>query len=469
MVQRFALNAKYDFPGPKRAGNKKEQKRGRYEKMKKWMAFLMAATMAASMAGCASGDNTAPSAGSSAEPGQTETGVSGGEKKKISMAVWNGNWAEDLEKFEQDFNSKNPDIELDVQMQTGDYADFLGAKVAADDLPDIYILTPYKQVQAFAEAGRIMDLSEESFVDRVYPDALEAGKGADGKIYAYPANYEYLGVFYNKALFEEAGIDVLPTTREEFEAACVKLEGAGIQPIAATYKDSWTLKHLFSALLTPIVQDDIPGFIAGLDSGEGTFDVEGVDEVFQFADIMKQYSGSNMMDQDSTSGFNALANGQAAMLISGEFSQATVAAMDPVPEIGCFAIPVSSDPEKNKLSVDVGICYAVNAKTEYPEECKRILDYMSDPEEEGGYMQIVASELGDAPPAMPFDKGAASPAMDDYTAYCNDGNTVPWVYQQYANGFDVTSGDIFQGYMAGAKDQETVIKELDESYLNFIE
>ena len=71
--------------------------------------------------------------------------------------------------------------------------------------------------------------------------------------------------------------------------------------------------------------------------------MDGIDEVFAFLDIMKQYSGSNMMDQDSTSGFNALANGQAAMLLSGEFSLSTVAHADPVQDIGCFAVPVSND------------------------------------------------------------------------------------------------------------------------------
>ena len=49
------------------------------------------------------------------------------------------------------------------------------------------------------------------------------------------------------------------------------------------------------------------------------------------------------------------------------------------------------------------------------------------------------------------------------------GNIVPGVYQQYVNGFDVFSGDIFQGYMAGAKDQAAVIKELDENYKNFLD
>ena len=192
------------------------------KKVKKWAALGLAAVMTLSLAACG---GKSDDAGSGADNAQTNEAAAapeeasrndeagqeapadnaGGEKVKINMAVWNGTWGEDLNKFMADFNSKNPDIELDVQMQTGDYSDFLGAKVAANVLPDVYILTPYTQVQAFAEAGRLMDLSGESFVDRVYPAALDAGKGKDGKIYAYPANYEYLGVFYNKALFEQIG------------------------------------------------------------------------------------------------------------------------------------------------------------------------------------------------------------------------------------------------------------------------
>ena len=174
-------------------------------------------------------------------------------------------------------------------MQTGDYSDWLGAATASNDLPDIYLLTPYAQVQSFAEAGRLMDLSDEPFVDKVYPQALESGKGTDGKVYAYPANYEYLGVFYNKTLFEQAGIESVPTTPDEFADTCKKLEEAGIQPLGSTFKDSWTLKHLFSELLTPFVQDDIPGFIDSLNSGEGTFNVDGIDQVFSFLDIVKEF------------------------------------------------------------------------------------------------------------------------------------------------------------------------------------
>ena len=138
-----------------------------------------------------------------------------------------------------------------------------------------------------------MDLSSEPFVDKVYEGSL-ASVTYDEKVYGYPANYEYLGVFYNKDLFEKAGIADVPTTPDEFKEACRKLKDAGIQPIAATWKESWTLKHLLSMLVSPFVAEDEEGFVNGLNDGSQTFNQEWMTQVLDFADIIKEYSGSNM-------------------------------------------------------------------------------------------------------------------------------------------------------------------------------
>ena len=113
-----------------------------------------------------------------------------GEKTKVTMTVWNGEWGDQLDRTMESFNSKHDDIELDITMQSGDYSDFLGTAAATNDWPDIYILTPWTQVQDFAEAGRLKDLSGMDFTEKVYPTALEAAT-YDGKIYGYPANVEY--------------------------------------------------------------------------------------------------------------------------------------------------------------------------------------------------------------------------------------------------------------------------------------
>lgn len=80
-----------------------------------------------------------------------------GEKTKVTMTVWNGEWGDQLDRTMESFNSKHDDIELDITMQSGDYSDFLGTAAATNDWPDIYILTPWTQVQDFAEAGRLQD------------------------------------------------------------------------------------------------------------------------------------------------------------------------------------------------------------------------------------------------------------------------------------------------------------------------
>ena len=190
------------------------------------------------------------------------------------------------------------------------------------------------------------------------------------------------------------------------------------------------------------------------------------------------------MDCDSTSGYNALANSEAAMLISGEFSQNVVAKMDNPPEIGYFALPVSNDAERNKAAVDVGIVYGVSTQTEHMDACKEVIDFLSDASLSDGYIAIVTEKPGSAPASQDFTvnydsastndyleliRKSVRKSVDDYLEYANSGNVIPWVYQQYVNGFDVISGDIFQGYMADAADKDEVISELDAAYLEYLD
>lgn len=436
---------------------------------KRSLAALLVGVMSLSLV-CGACGSTDESAGSVQETGTTEVGdkTADGDKVTVEMTVWSAEWGDQLDRTMEAFNSTHDDIQLNITMQSGDYSDFLGTAEATNNWPDIYILTPWTQVKTFAESGKIADLSDMDFTSYVYPSALEAAT-YDGKVYGYPANVEYLGVFYNKDIFAEAGIEEVPTTRDEFEAACVKLQEAGTTPIAATWKESWTLKHLFSVMMSTVVQDDVTGFVESMNSGEGTFGVDGIEDVFACADVIKAYSGSNMMDCDSTSGFNALANGEAAMLLSGEFSQAVVAALDNPPDIGYFALPVSNDAAENKAAVDVGIVYAVSSQTENMDACREVMNFLSDPEIEGGYISIVTENPGSAPAAMDYEGGYESSSSNDYLEYANSGKVIPWVYQQYVNGFDVISGDIFQGYMADATSADEVISELDAAYLEYLD
>ena len=222
-------------------------------------------------------------------------------------------------------------------------------------------------------------------------------------------------------------------------------------------------------LVSPFVAEDEEGFVNGLNDGSQTFNQEWMTQVLDFADIIKEYSGSNMMDLDSTSGFNAMATGTAAMQFTGEFSTAVNYAMDNPQNIGVFAVPVSNDPAQNKLGVDVGVTYCVSANTANFPAVQQVLEYLSNPDDPNGYIVINCSAPGAAPPAMPFDGLYDSPSNEDFNKYNEDKMTCNWIYQQYVNGFDVTSGDLFQGYFAGTEDRDTFIKDLNEQYAAYVE
>ena len=57
-----------------------------------------------------------------------------------------------------------------------------------------------------------------------------------------------------------------------------------------------------------------------MNAGKGSFRNDNSSLEFEFMDMMKKNSGGNYMDADSTSGFNAFASGEAAMIVTGEFS-----------------------------------------------------------------------------------------------------------------------------------------------------
>lgn len=389
------------------------------------------------------------------------------EKETVKMVVWSSGAAGNFQRGADEFNSRQDKINFVIEMQTGDYSQYLGAKVASGDLPDMFFLSPYSQVQQFAETGRIMDLSDEDFTTRIY-DAAKDACSYDGKVYAYPKSLEILGIYYNQELFEKVGITEVPKTMSQLKDACAKLQENGITPFAATFKDAWTLNHLFSCLQGTAV-GDYEQWIADMNAGEGSFRNDNSELVFEFFDMMKENSGQNYMDADSTSGYNAFASGEAAMIATGQFSLLNAASINPDLQVGVFGVPLTENEEDAKLDVDVGNCIAVSANTEHLDAVREVLAYLSDNTDENGWMHYTADEMGSAPPAMDFTMTKDYGYIEDYHNYVADNQTKPWVYLQLASGASDIIGPAIQGYFAGTTDMDETLDQMDAQYAELLE
>ena len=104
---------------------------------------------------------------------------------------------------------------------------------AAADYPDLFQSWGGGIMAAQADAGLLKDITADiaDWKDTINPGAMSIYK-YNGKQYGVPWDMGMIGFWYNKALFEQAGITAPPATWEEYLAAVEKLQAAGIEPLA---------------------------------------------------------------------------------------------------------------------------------------------------------------------------------------------------------------------------------------------
>jgi multiple sugar transport system substrate-binding protein len=111
----------------------------------------------------------------------------------------------------EEWNQAHPDqtVQLIVSPWDG-YWDKLFAMMVAHDAPDVFWLTPVYRV-TYISRGQLLDLSpyveRDSFsLDDFQPRELVMDWVVDGKVYGINRDFDTIGLFYNRRLFEEAGI-----------------------------------------------------------------------------------------------------------------------------------------------------------------------------------------------------------------------------------------------------------------------
>ena len=121
-----------------------------------------------------------------------------------------------------------------------DYNNVLSTQLAAGEGPDV--IADGANFPARIKAGNLVDLTDTGLADGFSEEGLSLCS-QDGKIYGVPCYGWFAGVFYNKDLFEKAGITELPMTFDDFLNVCRKLQDAGIQPLSMGLADSDNALH----------------------------------------------------------------------------------------------------------------------------------------------------------------------------------------------------------------------------------
>ena len=152
------------------------------------------------------------------------------EPVTITYAHFSGSGAQEetLKKMIEIFESKNPDIKVDVQI-TGyeDYFTKLATTVGGGNPPDVFEMN-MENFLSYMLRGACADLTGKIDIAN-YSEGTLAAVSSEGKIYAVPMSFSTCVLFYNKDLFDQAGV-AYPTdewTWADAQAAAEKIKALG--------------------------------------------------------------------------------------------------------------------------------------------------------------------------------------------------------------------------------------------------
>lgn len=280
-------------------------------------AVLCAAMVAALSAGCHVADRNEQM---EEENGETVIPViftvnpTSGKKNNQELA----------EAFNKEYQGKYR-LEVEWVMETEEeYRQNLKRQNVTDTLPaiitDLRLLPSFYQMMI--EDERIEDLApymekDPEWQEMVEPAVLESCLEEDGALYLAPistAAFSCSGMFWNKELFAQAGIESFPETWKEFWNCCEQLEEHGITPLALhTEGTAWAPMLIATAALAET--EEGAGFMEKL-FPESYQNESGI----YLADTLKklfEYTTDDAMHQDFDVAFNNFFSGKAAMIPNG--------------------------------------------------------------------------------------------------------------------------------------------------------
>ncbi|MBB5790103.1 ABC transporter substrate-binding protein [Jiangella mangrovi] len=167
------------------------------------------------------------------------------------------------------------------------------------------------------EGGLVVDyeevLTELGIMDDLLPSAVSAIKKAyDGRLATLPFQFNIEGIFYNKQIFAEQGIEV-PTTFGDLLAVSQQLQDAGIQPFSVAGATGWPATRWIS---TYLFRDVGPDAMEKVRDGEAKLtDPEYVAAAQAIADMgAAGFFGEGVGSIDYDTSRNQFATGEVAMM-----------------------------------------------------------------------------------------------------------------------------------------------------------
>ena len=356
---------------------------------KKLLSTALAGIMVMSLAACGGGGGN--SGGGSADGGDAAGGASSGGDKggTITVAIWDNGQKAGLDQIIADYTAATGN-KAEIQVITWDqYWTLLEAGASGGDMPDVFWMHS-NEVQKYMENDILMDLtdriasSEKLEMDK-FPEDIKNLYSWNGKTYAIPKDVDTIALFYNKTMFDEAGLSYPDDswTWDDFYDAAVKLTkedgsqyGTAMNP--SNEQDGWM--NIIYSMGGKVLTDDkkASGFDDPNTIKAMEFVQKLVDNVMPPATVMAE-TGTDVL----------LGSGKIAMLSQGSWMVPPFKEHEYISE-NCDVAVLPKDPTTgNRVSLYNGLGWAVSAKTKNPDAAWQLVEWFGTKD-----MQLKQAQLG---------------------------------------------------------------------------
>lgn len=305
---------------------------------------LTAVMCSALLAGCGGGDDGKSSSG----------------KTELTFGIWDENQRPAMEKLVEAYEKENEDVTVEIQLtpyKGGEYWTKLEAAATGGKAPDVFWLNVL-HLDAYVEGGILADMTDavkESDIGTAIPETLVQNYVRDGVNYAVPKDFDTNALWYNKEIFDAAGV-AYPTDDMSYEDLLKMAEdlkaaglGDGVYPFACPVDfQTWYYQTVYAN----------GGWILNDDKTEtGYTDPKTMEGIQCWIDFIEKDLSPKASALAETTPDAMFEGGQLAMNFAGSYMVPQYAGNDAIADkIDCVEIPTYNGIEDNCIN---GLGYAV--------------------------------------------------------------------------------------------------------------
>ena len=288
-------------------------------------------------------------------------------------------YKESVERFNEKYDGTYfADIEFIPRNDSGGgYSDKINASVMSGDLPDV-ITVDGPNISAYAANGIIQPLAELSEEEKsAYLDSILDQGTVNDKLYALGAMESSVGLYYNKAILEEAGIAVPdkdhPWTFSEFldilEQLKPIMDSKNGYPLDMTFPVGESSIYYYAPFIWSnggdLISED------GL-TADGYFNSDKNAEVFQYFRglVENKYMSATPIE-------NLFESGRAAFKFDGAWEVNTIYTSYPDIELGVAPYIVGDNWNGERYTPTGSWAYAVSSECDKVEAATELVKWMS--------------------------------------------------------------------------------------------